>query len=138
MDTNNADTPVPPEPPKDGDWWFDDPAAATADGESPRSPGSLRNWILGGVGAVVIAGAAIVGINATTSSSTVTSAVAGASNNANGGGFPGGGPGGFRGGGGTVGTVASIDGTSLTVTAMAGPPGQATSEAASRFPNAPE
>lgn len=134
MDTNNAAAPIPPEPTTDGDWWFDDPATPTADGangESAKPPASLRNWFLGGVGAVVIAGAAIVGINAATSSSTVTSAVAGASNNTNDGGFPGGSPGGFRDGGATIGTIASVNGTTLTVAAMTGPPGQTTAGAPS-------
>ncbi len=128
---------TPPEsaPVGEHDWF-----AVESEADAPTGGSSTKSWVMAGVGAIVIAGAAIFGINAATSSPTVKSAVAGASTNGPGNG-PGNGqanaPGGFGQGGfgngrrGTIGTVDAIDGTSFTVTALAGPPDQSGSTSGS-------
>lgn len=102
-------------------------AAPPPDSPSAGSPGpSARTWILGGVGAVVIAAGAIIGINAASSDSgtvdTATSADAAASTgDASSGAATDGAPadGAFAPGqgrrGGTNGTIESIDGATITL-----------------------
>ena len=99
--------------------------ATAPDAAGPSGP-TAKTWILGGIGAVVIAAAAIIGINAASSdSSTVDTTATGNGVAANGatngaptgpGGFGQGGFGQGQGRGGAFGTIASIDGSTIEIT----------------------
>ncbi len=116
------------------------PTAAAVDGEwfgprQPRdpttTPRSAMTWLAAGVSAAVIAAAAVIGVHAATSHASASPSLApNATNGATGsngtsgsGSAPtaSGGFGGFgQGGGATFGTIAAIDGSTLTVTTQAG------------------
>jgi len=84
--------------------------------DPPSSP-RARAWIAGGVAAAVLATGGFFGVQAVAShTKSAASATAGPGGGFGGGGFGGGGPG----GGGTVGTIKSINGSSLVVTTSAG------------------
>ena len=94
--------------PNDQMWW-----PADDDHVNTRRKSNPKTWILAGAGTVAIAAASIVGINAASSHST---SIGGATPQA--GQF--GGPGGAGGGPGQSGTIAAVDGTTLTLTKSAG------------------
>ncbi|MEZ5143731.1 MAG: DUF5666 domain-containing protein [Acidimicrobiales bacterium] len=113
------------------DWWFDVPAPDPSAPDRAVSKRSIGTWIATGAGVVALAIGAIVGVNV--ASSKLSTAQASAGQGVPGGmGFPGGVPGqggpgavGFPGGvpgqgGGVGGTIASIDGTTLTLTTRSG------------------
>ena len=117
----------------DDGWWFDEPSGAetTADPSTPATAGgepsgrsrSAKTWVMAGVGAAAIALASVVGINY--ASSHISSAATTATGQGGQGGqgqFPGGpgGLGGPQGAMGTSGAIASIDGTTLTLTTQSG------------------
>ena len=113
-----------PSPTGSGEFWFDEQSGEQA----PRPKRSSRTWVMGGVGALVIAGVAVFGIQAASSSSTVTGAIAGNTSTQTGQG-PGGGA--MPGAMGTIGTITAIDGSTITLSARAGgPPGQSSSSTA--------
>jgi hypothetical protein len=99
-------------------WWPEDSAKpASPEPSPPRPKRGARTWILAGLGAVAIAALSVVVINVA-SSHTAT-----AGGTATGVGAPGGGapPGGIgRNGRGNAGTIASIDGSTITLTTQAG------------------
>ena len=125
--TGDASSEPPDADHDDGDWWSEDESEA-----SPRPGGkiSLRTWVVGGVGALLIAGAAVAGISAIGSSDSVATATAGndaqgaigAGQGMPGQGMPGQGmPGqGMPGAPGTAGTVSAIDGSRFTVKTSSG------------------
>jgi len=93
----------PPDADAHDDGWFDEPADRPA--HLPRP--SRRNVLVAAVGAVAIAAAAVVGVNAVSSgSSSATAASATRNGPAGGGGPPGGGDGG---------TIQSINGSTIVV-----------------------
>jgi Cu/Ag efflux protein CusF len=107
-------TPPPAPPPTEEDAFWGTTAEANPAGDKPHRP--LRTWLAAGIGTAVIAAAAFAGVNLARNEGTT---LAGAS----GPGGPGGGfgPGGFGGPGrGTNGTIASIDGSTFSVTTPAG------------------
>jgi len=100
---------LPDEDPTGDDWWSNDSRPSRPRGAGARSP---RAWIGAGVGALAIAVAAVVGVNAVTSgssASTTTSAAAGPGANGRG-----------PGGQGAAGTISSINGSSISLTATNG------------------
>ena len=112
-DTAHAARLTPPEASgaaSNGDAWGDPPRATSVGGAST----TVRNRVLAGVGAVAIAGAAIFGVNLASHSSATASGPGGFAGGPGGAGFAGG-P-----GRGTRGTIASIDGSTLTVKTATG------------------
>lgn len=104
-------TPPAPPPPTEEDAFWGSTAAAEPAGDKPHRP--LRTWLAAGIGTAVIAAAAFAGVNLARNEGTTLAGAGGP-----GGGF---GPGGFGGPGrGTNGTIASIDGSTFTVTTPAG------------------
>jgi len=130
MDPNER----PATPPlTDDGWWFDEPSGAeiTADPSAPATAGgepsgrsrSAKTWVMAGVGAAAIALASVVGINyASSHISSAATAATGQGGQGGQGQFPGGpgGLGGPQGAMGTSGAIASIDGTTLTLTTQSG------------------
>ena len=87
------------------DFWLDEPTNRTRRGGSNTG----RNWVVAAVGAVAIAAAAAVGVNAVGSSSSASTAAAGVT-----------GRGGPPAGQGTVGTISSVNGSTISLKALNG------------------
>jgi hypothetical protein len=119
--------PAPPTPPAragdDDEFWGPATAASPVRAPGPAGPadqGSRRKWAAAGIGAVVIAVAAIVAIKVGGSSSQTLGTGGAATGRGPGGVFAG--PGGRRGGfgGGGAGTISAINGSTITVKTVAG------------------
>jgi hypothetical protein len=94
-------------------WWPEDTANSGSSGSPdapPRSKRGARTWILAGVGAIAIAALSVVVINVASSHSATAGGTAPQ-------GFGRNGPGAGRG---NAGTIASIDGTTITLTTQTG------------------
>jgi hypothetical protein len=111
----------------DDDFWGDEPPAPTppgSDAEGVRRRRSWRTWLVAGVGAAAIGGAAVIGIGAASSDNSLASAAAGSNSSGAPGGFNGSSngaaPSGANGQGrpGAFGTISAIDGSTLTVKDM--------------------
>lgn len=121
MTNPNPGPPLEPTPPE-GALAADpaaDPAAtaATPPGEAPPPRPSWKTWVAVGVGAAVVGAAAVFGISAATSSGSSNAAATSQAGTATGQGQGQSGPTGPRSrfGGGGFGTIADINGSTLTI-----------------------